>query len=60
MAARECYLAMLEIDERLPMMNIKERRTIVEPIKVLEEVPLDESNQEKFARIKTSMEEKIK
>ena len=60
MAARECYLAMLEIDERLPMMNIKERRTIVEPIKVLEEVPLDESNQEKFTGIKTSMEEKIK
>ena len=60
MAARECYLAMLEIDERLPMMNIKERRTIVEPIKVLEEVPLDESIQEKFIGIKMSMEEKIK
>ena len=60
MAARECYLAMLEIDERLPMMNIKERRTTVEPIKVLEEVPLDESNQEKFTGIKTSMKEKIK
>ena len=60
MSARECYLAMLEIDERLPMMNIKERRTIVEPMKVLEEVPLDESNQEKFIGIKTSMEEKIK
>ena len=60
MAARECYLAMLEIDERLPMMNIKERRTTVEPIKVLEEVPFDESNQEKFTGIKTSMKEKIK
>ena len=51
---------MLEIDERLPMMNIKERRMTVEPIKELEEVPLGESNQEKFTRIKTSMEEKIK
>ena len=60
MATRECYQAMLEIDERLSMMNIKERRTIVEPIKVLEEVPLDESNQEKFTGIKTSMKEKIK
>ena len=51
---------MLEIDEWLLMMNIKERRMNVEPIKVLEEVPLDESIQEKFIGIKMSMEEKIK
>ena len=42
------------------MMNIEERRTAVETIEVLEEVPLDEPNLEKFTRIKTSMEEKIK
>ena len=60
MAAKECYLAMLEMDERLSMMNIEERRAAVETIEVLEEVPLDESNLEKFTRIKTSMEEKIK
>ena len=36
-------------------MNIEERRTLVEPIEVLEDVPLDESNQEKFTRIGTSM-----
>ena len=51
---------MLEMDERLSMMNIEERRAAVETIEVLEEVPLDESNLEKFTRIKTSMEEKIK
>ena len=51
---------MLEMDERLSMMNIEERRTAVETIEVLEEVPLDESNLEKFTQIKTSMEEKIK
>ena len=60
MAAKECYLAMLEMNERLSMMNIEERRAAVETIEVLEEVPLDESNLEKFTRIKTSMEEKIK
>ena len=41
-------------------MNIEERRTIAEPIEVLEDVPLDESNSEKFTRIGTSMEEKMK
>ena len=60
LAARECYLAMLEMDERLPMMNIEERRTTIKPIELLEEVPLDESNLEKFTGIRTSMEEKIK
>ena len=42
------------------MMNIKERRTVVESIQILEDVPLDESNPEKFTRIETSMEEKTK
>ena len=41
------------------MMNIEERRTLAEPIEVLEDVPLDESNSEKFTRIGTSMEEKM-
>ena len=41
-------------------MNIEERRTVAKPIEVLEDVPLDESNVEKFIRIGTSMEEKKK
>ena len=41
-------------------MNIEERRTFVELIEVLEDVPLDESNLEKFTRIGTSMEVKTK
>ena len=32
----------------------------VEPIEVLQDVPLDESNPVKFTRIETSMEEKTK
>ena len=41
-------------------MNIEERKTLVEPIEVLEDVSLDESNPEKFTRIRTSMGEKTK
>ena len=41
-------------------MNIEERRILAEPIKVLEDVPFDESNPEKFIRIGTSMGEKTK
>ena len=41
-------------------MSIEERRTLVKPIEMLEDVPLDKSNPEKFTRIGTSMEEKTK
>ena len=51
---------MLEMDEQLPMMNIEDKRMTAEPIEVLEEVPLDESNLEKFTRIRIRMDEKIK
>ena len=60
LAARECYLAMLAMDEQMQTMNIEERRTLAEPIEILEDVILDESNLERFTRIGTSMEEKTK
>ena len=41
-------------------MSIEERRTLAEPIEILEDVPLDELNLEKFTRIGTSMGEKTK
>ena len=41
-------------------MNIEERRTLAEPIEVLEDVPLDNSNPEKFTRIGTRIGEKTK
>ena len=53
-------MAMLAMDEQTAMMNIEERRTVAKLIEVLEDVPLDESNLEKFTRIRTSMEEKTK
>ena len=60
LAARECYLAMLAMDEHVQMMNIEERRVVVEPIEVLEDIPLEEGNPKKYTRIGTSMEEKTK
>ena len=60
LATRECYLAMLAMDEQMQTMNIEERRTLVESIEVLEDVSLDASNPERFRRIGTSMGEKTK
>ena len=51
---------MLAIDKHVQMMSIKERRDATEPTEVLENVPLDEGNLEKFTRIGASMEEKTK
>ena len=60
MAARECYLAMLAMNEHVQMIIIEERRVIAEPTEILEDIPLEEGNPEKFTRIGTSMEEKMK
>ena len=60
MAARECYLAMMALDEQVQTMSIKERRFVTEPTEVLEDIPLKEGNLEKFIRIGTSMKKKTK
>ena len=60
LAARECYLAMMTLDEQVQTMSIKERRFVTEPTEVLEDIPLKEGNPEKFIRIGTSMKKKIK
>ena len=60
LAARECYLAMMALDEQVQMMSIEERRFVAEPTEVLEDVPLEEGNPEKFTRIGTSMKEETK
>jgi len=42
--------------EHVQTMNIKEREVAAEPTEVLEDVPLDESNPERFTKIGKSME----
>ena len=34
LAARECYLAMMALDEQMQMMSIEERRFVAEPIEI--------------------------
>jgi len=43
-AACECYVAMMEMDDHLQAMNIEEHRTTMEPVEKLEEILLDNSN----------------
>ena len=45
-ATRECYVAMMEMDDHVHAMNIEEHRTRTEPVEKLEEVFLDDSNHE--------------
>ena len=45
-AARECYIAMLEIEDHQQTMCIGEQRTTAEPVEDLEEISLDESRPE--------------
>ena len=60
LAARECYLAMLTMDEQVQTMNIEEKRVVVEPIEVLEDISLDENNPERCTRVRADLEGRIK
>ena len=51
---------MLAMDEQVQTISIEERRVVAEPIEVLEDIPLDESNPEKYTRVGASMESKTK
>ena len=43
---RECYIAMLEMDDHQQTMCIEEQQAIAESVEELEEVTLDESKPE--------------
>ena len=60
LAARECYLAMLAMDEQVQAMNIVERKVTTEPTEVLEDISLDENNLEKYTKVGANMEKKTK
>ncbi|XP_075662883.1 uncharacterized protein LOC142632330 [Castanea sativa] len=52
-AARECYIAMLEMDNHLPAMCIEERWAVAEPIEGIKEVRLDDTKPEWMTKIGT-------
>ena len=60
LAARECYLAMLAMDEQVQTMNIEEKRVVVEPTEALVDISLDKNNPERCSRVGADLEGKIK
>ena len=60
LATRECYLAMMALDEQVQTMSIEERKAVAKPTEVLKNVLLQEDNPEKFTRIGTGMKEKAR
>ena len=51
MATRECYIAMLEMNDHLQTISIEEQRMVIDPVKGLEEILLDNSKPEQMTRI---------
>ena len=60
LAGRECYLAIMALDEQVQTLSIEERRVVAEPTEVLENVLLQEDDPEKFTRIGTGIKEKAR
>ena len=53
MVAHECYIAMLEIDDHLQALNIKEQWVTVEPTETLEDISLDNDRLDRVTYIST-------
>ena len=53
MATRECYIAMMEMEDQVQALNIEEHQTVTEPIEKLEEIPLDSSGPDRTTKIRT-------
>ncbi|XP_030958498.1 uncharacterized protein LOC115980385 [Quercus lobata] len=53
MATRECYVAMMEMEDQVQALNIEEHRMVTEPIEKLEEITLNSSNPDRTTKIKT-------
>ena len=60
LAARECYLAMLAMDEQVQTLNIEEKRVVAEPTEASVDISLDESNPKRCTKVGVDQERKIK
>ena len=52
-AVRECYIAMIEMEDQQQTMCIREQRVIAEPVEELEKVNLDDARPKRMIRIGT-------
>ena len=53
MAARECYVVMMEMEDQVQALSIEEHRTVMEPVEKLEEIPLNSSDLGRTTKIGT-------
>ena len=53
MAARECYVAMMEMEDQVQALSIEEHQTKTEPVEKLEEITLDSSDPGRTTKIGT-------
>ena len=53
MAARECYIAMMEMDDHLQAMNREQHWMVTKPIERLEKILLNDSNLDRMTKIGT-------
>ena len=60
MAAHECYISILEMNDHQQTMCIKEQRKITEPVEELEEVTLDDLMLERTTRMDTLASQPIR
>ena len=59
-AARECYIAMVEMKDHQQTICIEEQRTTAEPIEELEEMILDESRPGRTTRMESLASQPIR
>ena len=52
-AARKCYVAIMEMDDHLQAMTIKEHQIVTEPVEKLVKVLLDDSKLDRMTKIGT-------
>ena len=53
MATRECYVAMMEMEDQVQALNIEEHQMVTEPVEKLEEIPLDNFDPDRTTKIGT-------
>ena len=59
-AARKCYVAMMEMEDQFQALSIEEHRTVMEPVEMLEEITLDSSDPGRTTNIRTLVTPKIR
>ena len=59
MAARECHIGMLEMDDHLQALNIEERKATIEPTKDHKEISLNDDTPGRTTRINAQVDPSV-